>query len=506
MGCARKGLYHTSPLAGDPQMLLTADSVIVQAGKHYRRSGFHRLVFGRHYREVWYAPVKARVLHLDKEKGGLTVVKQGGSMQTLSLTLNDSAGAAYALRSVDKDPSGGLSPFLQKTFAADFLRDQTAALHPYAALVVAPLAEAAGIMQPSPALYYLPNEQAVPEEFRAVAGDKVYLLEEKTSLKSLRAQGLSDANDLLSTKKMLKERYKQQGQYVDETAFAKARLFDLFLNDRDRHDGQWEWAARKQNGHTVYLPVPEDRDQAFYNFSQGFIPEVFGDWFRYQKFTSFKGNYKNLKALLVKSKFMDNRLLSGVTETQFDSLAKSIQAQLTDDVLKHAVRNLPPPVYAVSGGTLLQKLQQRRDKLPELAKAYYQLLARKVIITGTNEAEIFKITRLDDRNTLVEVFGSDGQERMYSRVFETGQTQELVVYGLSGKDTFKVTGHVKKGIRLSIVGGTQTESYTVNASVRGAKRYTVIYDQQGKAGKLKAPDLKVARTRKAKAMAFDRKP
>lgn len=50
---------------------------------------------------------------------------------------------------------------------------------------------------------------------------------------------------------------------VDQQAALRARLFDMWLGDWDRHDDQFRWASFKENGVTVYKPIPRDRDQIF---------------------------------------------------------------------------------------------------------------------------------------------------------------------------------------------------------------------------------------------------
>ena len=79
-------------------------------------------------------------------------------MQTLSLRLADSLGQEYTLRSIEKFPEKAVPEMLQKTFAADLVQDQISAAHPYGALTVTPLAEAAGIYHTNPQVVYIPDD------------------------------------------------------------------------------------------------------------------------------------------------------------------------------------------------------------------------------------------------------------------------------------------------------------------------------------------------------------
>ena len=64
------------------------DSITVSIAPEYDKVGkFHRFIFGEGYRKLWAAPVKLKVFYLSKEKGGMTVLKMGGGLQTKSLRL-----------------------------------------------------------------------------------------------------------------------------------------------------------------------------------------------------------------------------------------------------------------------------------------------------------------------------------------------------------------------------------------------------------------------------------
>ena len=125
------------------------------AGKHYQRSKLHAFIWGKHYRAVWAAPVQVPVLDLAQVKGGLVPAQMGGGLQTTSLTLINSEGRSYTLRTLDKDPAKSLPPILQKTFIKNLMRDQTSAINPYAAFTIPPLASAAAIFHTTPAFFYV---------------------------------------------------------------------------------------------------------------------------------------------------------------------------------------------------------------------------------------------------------------------------------------------------------------------------------------------------------------
>ena len=113
------------------QMIGSADSIKIAAGPEYDKvGGFHRFFLGESYRKIWATPVKMRVIDLQKEKGGLKIIKLGGGMQTRSLRLVDPSGKEWALRTIQKYPERGLPENLRPTIAKDIVQDQVSTNHP----------------------------------------------------------------------------------------------------------------------------------------------------------------------------------------------------------------------------------------------------------------------------------------------------------------------------------------------------------------------------------------
>jgi hypothetical protein len=66
------------------------------------------------------------------------------------------------------------------------------------------------------------------------------------------------------------------------------------------------------------------------------------------------------------------------------------------------VRQLPSEYYAVDGTTLTTRLKQRRDRLQDSAGRFYELLAHKLEIYGTDQADVAQIDR-SERDDSIEV-------------------------------------------------------------------------------------------------------
>ena len=481
-GCARKHFYAETPVSDPAQYQLlkqapaTVDSVTVQAGRHYQRGLLFKALWGARHRSVWATPVTVPVLDLDTTKGGLKVEKLGGGMQTISASLLGGDGMTYALRTIDKRPEVLLPALLRKTFLTNLVLDQTSALHPYAALVVAPLSEAANIPHPHPILVYVRPEEEALGEHKELLSDKLFLLEEKYNDRRALIGDLEEASDIVGTKEMLKHRYGSGYHSIDQQAFAKARLLDLLIGDRDRHEDQWEWAVYIEGKKHLYRPIPKDRDNAFFRYDGGLLSWLLSRKWAQRQFITFHEDYRDVKGLMIKSAYIDARALPEVTAQQFDSLAHELQRTITDDVIEQAVRQLPARVYRLQGEKLARRLKSRRDALDKAAQNFYNILAEKVQITGTDEEDQFELIRLTDEETDVTVRRKADGAVMYHRVFKRSETKEIALQGLAGDDVFKLRGQVRKGIHISLSGGEGQDKVEDASTVRGWRKRTSIQD------------------------------
>ena len=139
------------------------DSVASPAGQ-FKISKGRTFWMGLNYRKEWTTPVKAPVLDMAKEKGGLKPVKLGGGKQTRSLHIEDANGGEYKLRSIRKFITSKTLPAdLESEAAEDIVADGVSASYPYAALSVPILEEAAGVPHLPAKLVYIPNAPELGE-------------------------------------------------------------------------------------------------------------------------------------------------------------------------------------------------------------------------------------------------------------------------------------------------------------------------------------------------------
>ena len=482
-GCARRHYFQADARVGPTSaapLPAATDTVRVVAGRHYNdRSALYRLFLGRHYRRVWAEPVIVPVLRLaTAAPGGLKAGKPGGGYQSISMTLEGVDGREYALRALDKDPQKTLSKALRATFLLNMVRDATSAAIPYGALTVPPLAQAAGVPHAHPRLVYVRLDEnglaAMSERFRG----KVALIEEKYTTLSSRTPDLAGATAFMDSEAMLKTIYAHPAYGIDQPAFLRARLLDVWLGDWDRHEGQWQWASFKEpNGRVRYQSIPKDRDQVYFRFNDGVLPWLISQPFISPKFHTFKPQYGYLPGLVHQAEFIDQRGLSQMTRADFQRLAADLQRRLPDTLIDRAMRRLPPAVFALEGPRIGAALKARRQTLPQAAEAFYLILARKPLLGGTARPERFVVHRYPD-STTVRVFSRTsgrrtiGDSLRFGRTYFPTETRELTLEGLGGDDTFEVTTTgTGKPIRLLLYGGAGHDQLRLEGSARRLKLF-----------------------------------
>jgi hypothetical protein len=467
------------------------DSTIVIAPDRSLKAGsFKKFFLGKHYRDEWVTPVRIPVLDLRTEHGGLTIIKKGGGFQTKSLKLQNKSGEEFSLRSVNKYPERLLGNVMLHTFAADLVKDQVSSTHPYSPYVVDDLSEAAGILHSNPKMVYIPNDVLLAE-YKADFANTIALFEQRADGKMRPAENFGYSRESVSSSKMLSSLHEDNANAVDDFTFLKSRLFDMWINDWDRHENQWRWGeiacdssnrARceklKATG-KFYVPIPKDRDQAFAKFD-GVIPWLAGRKWVVRKFQDFQDDIRDVPGLNFNARNIDHALLTELSKKEWLSIANELKEELTDKKIEHAIRQFPDTIYKLDGQMIISKLKSRRDKLPSIALRYYNYLAKNVDVLGSDKNEYFEVQRLSDDSTAVNVYDNTEIKRrlIYSRTFFTSETNEVRLYGLDGDDLFKISGHVRKSILIRIIGGKGNDTIVDESDVRGLRKKTIVYDDR----------------------------
>lgn len=455
------------------------------------KSGFFKAIWGERYRKYYGREVTAPVVYIDTLFGGLTPVKKGGGHQSKSLRLRHASGKEYVMRALRKLPELYLQSMafqdqylmddLKDTYTQELLEDFYTGSHPYAPFTMGKLSDAVGILHTNPVLYYIPKQEALGE-YNDVFGNELYMIEEHAGDGHGDLASFGYANELKSTDSMLEDLRDDEKYEVDTNAYIKARLFDMVIGDWDRHVDQWRWAEFKEDGKTVYRPVPRDRDQAFSQMGDGIfmglatriVPAL-------RLMEGFNEEIRNVKGFnsSPKTYVLDLALLSESTVEDWIEQARFLKENIDARVIDDALTMFPKEVQDAGMPKIKRILLSRLGNIENTAKQYFKVLNKFATVVGTDKDDWFVITRLDDQRTQVKAYRIiDGEKKkqFFDKVFYTSSTQEIWVYGLDDDDIFEVENPENhSGIKVRIIGGQNNDIYRI-----GNGRGVAVYDYKSK--------------------------
>jgi len=468
---ARTGLVLVSLLLGAaalPAAAQDADSPRVQRvtpSSRYAASGIHRFFFGYDYRRVWTTPITVDVLDLRSYAGGLTPVGTGGGQQTEALRFVSTDGRPFTFRSLDKDPSAVLPPDLRGTFAARLVQDQVSSAYPTAPLVVDRLLDAAGVLHSKSRVVVLPDDERLGEYRTAFAGRVGTLMQWPSAPGD--APAFAGAAEIVSTDDLLARLDADPANHVDAGAYLTARLVDILIGDWDRHRGQWRW-ARFPGEPLVWVPIPEDRDQAFARFDGLFLHVA---RVHAPQLVKFGKTVPGMLGMTWNGRDVDRRLLAGLEQPAWDSVAATLVARITNNVIDSAVRLLPDAHYELNGAWLVTTLKQRRDALPAAADAFFRHLAGDVDVLASAQHDSVHVLRRRDTLELSIVPRGTGAAPYYRRQFSSATTHEVRLYLMEGDDRVAIDGDGDAGVLLRVVSGTGSDRITDASRTGGTRAY-----------------------------------
>jgi hypothetical protein len=456
----------------------------VATTKLNRKKGKERPgLLGSNYRKEWATEMQdVPLFDIGSEQGGLEIVQRGGGLQTKSLRLENKDEKQYVLRSIEKFPERAVPSALRETVVADLVADQVSASHPYGAFVVPPMASAAGIYHTNPKLVYVPEDPRFGN-YQDDFGNGLYLYEERPAKDRRELNSFGNSKKIVSTLDVIKDSQKNHKHHIDQSHVLRSRLFDIFIGDWDRHDDQWRWASFKnEDDRTYYQPIPRDRDQTFF-WSDGTILKLISRKWGEPKFQGFHSKIRDIEGLGFNARFFDRSFLTQPSKEDWISMAEELKDKLDDQTIENAIRKFPDEIYNLNGETIIRKLKQRRDDLPQYASKYYLFLAENVDVVGTNKRERFEVSRLNDAETEVKLYQTTKNDSFgiltYQRTFKTDETEEVRLYGLGGDDIFTFTGNVNKGSKIRVIGGKGEDELYDDSRVKGGKSI-IAYDRPEK--------------------------
>ncbi|MDR7128167.1 hypothetical protein J2X69_000495 [Algoriphagus sp. 4150] len=427
---------------------------------------------GKNYRETWAIPVTFESVDITTAKTGLTIIKKGGGLQTHSLRLANKDGKEYVMRSINKYPENALSPQLRQTIAKQVIQDQISSSHPYAALAVARLAEEVGIVHTNPKIVYLPDDPLLGI-YRNDFGDDLYLFEER----EIAGKDAPEDVQFFSTDKMLKKIHGDNDHQVMQKEVLKARIFDFWIADWDRHDDQWRWIGEKGKKGWEFTPMPRDRDQAFF-VNQGIFPKIASRKWADPRFQGFDYTPPRfVSGFMFNPRYFDRSFLNELDRENWEKALDKILPKMSEKAISEAFRDWPDTIVTKDAPEIQAKLRQRTTWLKEEMLKHYAFLSKNVDVVGSNKNEEFEITYREDGRVKVELRKIDKsgnlEQKLYQRTFLPEETREVRLYGLKGEDTFRFKGEGPGKIKVRVIPGSGEK--TIEDEGNTTKKNTLVY-------------------------------
>jgi hypothetical protein len=444
------------------------DSVVVVAGEIYAAGSIHRWLLGDNYRDEWTTPITVPVLNLRSFHGGLVPTKTGGGMQAKSLRFVAPDSSEFVFRQVRKT-NLFLTDQYRHTIIWYIVRDEGSASHPTGALAAAPMLDVAHLLHPSPQLYYMPDDPLLGEfrkEFAGILG----MVEEHPSVPK-KGRAFADADKIMDSEELLDAINKDSETQVDARTLLTARIMDLLLGDNDRHPDQWDWARLGKKDNALWEPIPTDRDKVFVSY-EGVVLSLAR--LVAPSLVKFDGKYPNPTHLFANAGEFDRRMLGGLDQAVWDSVAVSLTQRLTDPVIDRAVQAMPAE-YATGSRAIAAKLKVRRDRLRGAANRYYHELWRVADLHGSDADDQATVVRSGEGIVDVRLASAKGDTYL-SRRFIQSETKEIRIYLHGGNDRATVEGSARRSIPVRIIGGNGTNSFTDLSTVGGKRNPTRFYD------------------------------
>ncbi|HEX8562492.1 MAG TPA: metallophosphoesterase [Flavobacterium sp.] len=438
------------------------------------KTKFYRVLWGEHYRRLYGRTIRVRQANLDTLFGGLTPDLSGNDDQSRSITLTTKGGRIYEMRALRKSGARFLQSAafrdqavenaFRNTYTDEFILDFYTTAHPYAPLVVSGLAQRIAVSHSNPRLFFIPKQKSLGL-FNSNFGDELYLIEEHPTDASRTLRNFGKPSSIIETEEMLANIRRDKKYSVDKDDYIKARLFDMLIGDWDRGPDQWKWGEYPANGKIIYRPIPLNRDQAFTRFD-GLLFKIIMKFQPIRHMKSYGKEIDNVKWFNRQAFNLDVALLPEADREDWLRQATYIIENLSDAEIDRAFENLPVEMKDGLADKIKSELKTRKTHLREYATEYFEILRRKVIITGSEGIDRIVVDR-NAETTTVQVYQIEDnvQKVVFEHSYDNDLTKELWLYGLGAEDVFEVTG-TATGPQIRLMGGSETDRYQVECGKR----------------------------------------
>lgn len=448
---------------GQPDSLRTnvGDSLVrksIYPPSATRKSNLYNRLWGEHYRSLYSVPITVPSVTLQTLWGGLKVVEQVADFQ--GLLLENNRQQLCLLK-----PLGGYTTFIESeffqevynkkvfknTYLDQFIGDAYTIINPYTFISSDYLARSTGLSSNNSRIFYLPTHST-----RDTVADGTPIENKLVSV--IDVPDFNTRPNILLTEDLLDTLQVNNSYRVNQEFYIRERLFDMLIGDWNKIPENWNWMAHSGGDSLVFDPIVIDRNHAFTKvdgilFKQ--MLHVLGLGF----IVNYDASLKSVRKENTLGFSLDMALASQSDVSVWIDQARFIQRTLTDSVIGEAFSLLPKGVEGHEIERISRIVKDRRDKLEEIATAYFVQLQRTPVITGSDRSERFVIDRHNPDSLFVQIYDKETGRCVFDRKFSRKKTKEVWLYGLEGDDRFEVSGEARKEIPIFFIAGKGENSY-----------------------------------------------
>lgn len=472
-----KELKTIIPVTAKPSfdtLLPVIGKVNVQAGARLKASGFKKILLGENYRKEWTQRISFPMLDIGTEAGGLKPMKQEGGRLTKSLRLVAKDGKEWTLRSIEKFPESIIPSDLRNGMQISALSNGVSGAYPYASLSVPVLEKAIGIPALRRKMVYVPDDPRL-DRFRTGFKNSLSLLEERDP---------AVVGKTISTEQLVSLLAANSDDKIDKDAVLMARLMDNFVMDFDRQEGKYRWGTIDTGRGKTYYLIPYDHDHAFFK-NEGLINVFLHHPWVMPELQGFRPKAHNIKTFNNSARNFDRFFLTGLSAVDWEKKLDIFLTGMTSEVITSAMKQQPPEIQNYAAKDIIAKLTKRKEYFRKEMLQYYRFISKIVSVVGTNQKELFTITKMDDGKISVAInkIETTGvvSSKMYERLFDPAVTKELRIYALEADDSIVVKGESSK-ILIRIIGGPGNDDFINEGNGKRVKIYDASFEKNTIAG------------------------
>ncbi len=425
-----------------------------------KRSKIYNAIWGKHYRDLYYTPITVNATSIRSFLGDVEVTNQ--AIDFYGLFLKNKEGHNFLLKPIGGSSSFFKSDFFQEmynkedfkdTYLDQFIGDAYTIINPYTFLASDYMAKVSGLRSIDPSLYYIP-----PRATNDTVMDGTGIQDRLVSICALPDTLLEE--NVVTTPTLLKKLEADKSHKVNTDIYIRERLFDMLIGDWNKTPENWVWFRHTQGRDTIYEPIVIDRSHAFTKVD-GFFTKQMLSVLALGFIADYRDRIKNVKKINKLGFTLDVAFTGQSTLNQWLDQAAYLQNTLTDDAINRAFFHLPKEIQGAETEEIKRRLKKRLHDLPSTARKYYKDLQFNPVITGTSADDRFLFDNFDHDSLRISIYKANESKPIFRHEYSKKTSKEIWVYGLTGNDSYQVTGNFDNKIPLYLIDGKGNNDFDV---------------------------------------------